>query len=85
MLQRIKKKAEEAGIPIREIERRCGFPFGSLKRWDRIEPSVYKVGAVANVLGCTVDDLIREDAEPTGPIYREDAEPTAPIFRSVAN
>ena len=74
MLQRIKAKAESVGITIREIERRCGFPFGSLKRWDRIEPSVYKVGAVANVLGCTVDDLIREEP---------DADEQ--YFRSVAN
>lgn len=61
MLQRIKEQADRAGISIREIERRCGFPFGSIKRWDRIEPSVYRVNAVARVLGCTVDDLIKDE------------------------
>lgn len=64
MLNKIRERAASKGVSLREIERKCGFPFGSIKRWDRIAPSVFKVKAVADVLGCTVDDLIGDEDAP---------------------
>lgn len=63
MYQVIKLRAAKLHMTIREIERRCELPFGSIKRWDRIAPSVYKVIRVARVLGCTVDELIADADE----------------------
>lgn len=83
--EKIKELAKQQRLSIRQIEIAAGLSNGSITRWSEKSPSIDKVFRVANVLGCTVDDLIREDAEPTGPIFKEDAEPTAPIFRSVAN
>ena len=83
--EKIKELAKQQRLSIRQIEIAAGLSNGSITRWSEKSPSIDKVYRVANVLGCTVDDLIREDAEPTEPIFKEDAEPTVPIFRSVAN
>ena len=83
--EKIKELAKQQRLSIRQIEIAAGLSNGSITRWSEKSPSIDKVYRVANVLGCTVDDLIRKDEEPTEPIFKEDAEPTVPIFRSVAN
>lgn len=72
--EKIKELAKVQRLSIRQIEIAAGLSNGAIARWSEKSPSIDKVYRVANVLGCTVDDLIREDAEPT-----------EPIFRSVAN
>lgn len=72
--EKIKELAKAQRLSIRQIEIAAGLSNGAIARWSEKSPSIDKVYRVANVLGCTVDDLIREDAEPT-----------EQIFRSVAN
>ena len=45
------------GISVRELERRCAFPQGTVKRWSTITPGIDKVEKVADVLGCSIDEL----------------------------
>ena len=59
MVHNIKRLAKEQRIPIAELEERASVRC--INRWDRYEPSVYKVLRVAQVLGTTVEAICEED------------------------
>lgn len=63
MLGRITELCRERKISVLELERRAGLKQRTVYRWDDNMPSVDKVKAVADVLGVTVDDLLREGDE----------------------
>ena len=44
-------------MSVRELERRCAFPQGTVKRWSSITPGIDKVEKVADVLCCSIDEL----------------------------
>lgn len=50
---------EARGIPIRTVERESGIGNGVVRRWDSGSADVWRVKAVADYLGVTVDDLLR--------------------------
>ena len=54
---------EKWGIPIRKLERDCGIGNGVVRRWDNGSADVWLVKAVADYLGVTVDDLLRERSD----------------------
>ncbi len=57
----IKEKMRSNNIKsLNELERRAGLGLNTVTRWPEKSPSIDKVYRVANVLGCTVDELIRE-------------------------
>ena len=58
--QNIKSIADSKKISIRKIEQETGITLGSIYHWDEIKPSVDKVAKVANYLGPTVEELIKE-------------------------
>lgn len=72
--KKIKVRASKIGLTLEEVEKAAGLSPRTIRRWDDHLPSFDKVYRVANVLGCTVDDLIRDDAEPTEPIFRSVAQ-----------
>ncbi len=43
--------------PITKLERDCGFTQGTIHRWDRTIPQIDKFEKVADVLGCSIDEL----------------------------
>lgn len=47
----------QKGISVRELERQCAFPQGSIRRWVSVSPGIDKIAKVADVLGCTIDEL----------------------------
>ncbi len=61
MVEKIKKIAQEKGIPLSRLERRCQLSSGSIYRWDVNYPAIDKVKRVATVLDTTVDELIEEE------------------------
>lgn len=63
MVEEIRKRASAKRITIAELERAAELGRSTILRWDRTSPSVNKVQRVASVLGCTVDDLLRESSE----------------------
>lgn len=63
MLKTIRNIAKQKGIPLAKIERACELGERSLYRWDTNYPSVDKVKKVADYLGVTVDDLLKEEEE----------------------
>ena len=60
LVRSIKQHADRAEKTIDQIEREAGLTVRTIRRWDDHLPSIDKVYRVANVLGCTVDELIRE-------------------------
>ena len=72
--KKIRDRAAEAGKTIEEIEKAANLSPRTIRRWDEHLPSIDKVYRVANVLGCTVDDLISGNARTAEESY----------FRSVA-
>lgn len=43
--------------PITKLEYACGFTQGTIHRWNRTIPQIDKFEKVADVLGCTIDEL----------------------------
>lgn len=64
MLENIKRLCDAQGFTIQQLEAKAGVANGTIGRWGRDGkkiPSVYKVKKVADVLGVTVDELLKED------------------------
>ena len=55
---KIREKADEKKIAIIELERRANLGIGSIGKWNAVSPTARSVKAVADVLECTVDELI---------------------------
>lgn len=43
--------------PITKLEHACGFTQGTIHRWNRTIPQIDKFEKVADVLGCSIDEL----------------------------
>ena len=54
----VKAKGKEKGRSITSIESDLHFARGSLYKWRESPPGIKKVQAVAELLGCTVDELL---------------------------
>lgn len=59
MYENIAAVAFSKGMSVREVERRCGFAYGTIQRWKRISPSIDNVAKVAKVLNVTIDELVK--------------------------
>ena len=55
---RIKQLCIDNGITIAELERILGFGNGTIRNWDKVNPSVEKVRLVAEHFGIGVDFLL---------------------------
>ena len=62
MLKKITEFCKEKKISVLELERMAGLKPRTVYKWDCSIPAVDKVKAVADILGVTVDDLIRGDS-----------------------
>ena len=60
MVNTIKRLAKAQGTSISELERECLLGKRTIYRWDDINPAVDKVKSVADRLGVTVDELLKE-------------------------
>ena len=61
ILQNIKRRCIEKNITIAELERKAGVGNGVVARWATMRPRVDLLKKVADFLGCTVDDLLKEE------------------------
>lgn len=59
MLENIKAIAKGKGLSLRQLEETAGIGQNTISRWDENKPSVDKVKKVADVLGVTVDELLK--------------------------
>ncbi|MBQ6163332.1 MAG: helix-turn-helix transcriptional regulator [Clostridia bacterium] len=56
----IRARCKDRGITVQELERRADIRRNTINRWGVNIPSVDKVMRVADVLGVTVDELLKE-------------------------
>lgn len=59
LFENIKKLCDKHGISMNQLHRDLGFPPIVMYKWDHHAPSVYRVKAVAEYFGVTVDELLR--------------------------
>lgn len=57
----IKALCRERKISISQMERDLEFPRGYVFQWSKIEPGVQKVKKVADYLGVSIEELIKEE------------------------
>ena len=56
----VKKRADEKGVSIYELEKRVGLTNGSIIKWNDSIPRSDRLYSVATILGCTVEELLCE-------------------------
>ena len=62
LLEKIEKLCRENDVTIYKLEQKLGFANGTIRLWNKSNPRVNNIKAVADYFGCTVDELLREDA-----------------------
>lgn len=62
---KIREKRIELGISQSELARRCNNYQPHVSRWEKGEISYGTLKKVAKALGCTMDELVEDDNEPT--------------------
>lgn len=56
----IKQICAEKGISIRFVESKAHLSNGTISKWNDCKPSANSLLRVATILGCTVEDLLRD-------------------------
>lgn len=59
LLKNIRNISKKKKIPLYVIEEKAGIAKGSISKWNDVIPSVEKVSKVAEVLGVTVNTLLK--------------------------
>jgi repressor LexA len=54
----VSKKASEKGLSINSLEDMAGVSTGSIYKWNKVSPTIRNLQKVANILECTIDELI---------------------------
>ena len=68
----VRAVCQSKNYPITKLERDCGFTQGTIHRWNRTIPQIDKFEKVADVLGCSIDELCgRKTIE--NPVFVESA------------
>ena len=61
LLEKIRKLCVENQMTINALENRIGVSHGTIARWGSFFPRADRLKAAADVLGVTVDELLREE------------------------
>lgn len=59
IFDKISKRASEKGISINSLEKQAGISIGSVYKWNTVSPTIRNLSKVAEVLGCTIDELLK--------------------------
>ncbi len=62
VFERIRKLSKQNGVSFSDIEAKTGIGKNVIYKWKLSEPTVKNLKAVADYFGCTVDELLMEDA-----------------------
>lgn len=60
LYEKIRKLCKEQRITVKALEIATGMSNGTISGWEVSAPSAYRLKAVANVLGVTVDELLED-------------------------
>ena len=66
---KLKRLREDAGLYAREVAEAAGMSLRSYQEWESygIPPQVRRAVLVSRSLGCTVDEMVEEVREGSGP------------------
>lgn len=59
IIYNVKRLADKKGYTLPQLARKIGLNHNSIYKWDAHPPSVKYIKRVADLLGVTVDELIR--------------------------
>lgn len=59
--ERILKLIEEQKTSKAKVEAACGLGNGTIESWKDGNPTISKLEAVANVLGVSIEELVRKE------------------------
>ena len=59
IFENISRLCKENGISIAKLEKESGLGNATIRGWTNSSPRVENLQAVAKILGCTVDDLLK--------------------------
>jgi transcriptional regulator with XRE-family HTH domain len=61
---RLREARKSAGLSPEQLAVNIGRSFYSVREWElgRVTPSVATLAALADIVGCTVDELLDEEA-----------------------
>lgn len=62
----VKKLCEEKGVSILSLEKALGFPRSSICKWNENEPGIRKVQKVADYLGVSIEELLKDEQKEKG-------------------
>ena len=62
----VKKLCEEKGVSILSLEKALGFPRSSICKWHENEPGIRKVQKVADYLGVSIEELLKDEQKEKG-------------------
>ena len=62
VLDNIRRISKERGFTLAEVCRRSDVEYDTLKKWNKVMPNTENLIRVADVLGTTLDELIKEPA-----------------------
>ena len=58
---RIKEICKEKGVSVTFVERKAKLANGAICKWNSSAPRVDKLVAAADVLGVTIDEILRKE------------------------
>lgn len=56
----VEELARKKGLSLAEVERKANLSKGSITKWKKASPTIKSLSAVAEVLGVTVNRLLKE-------------------------
>lgn len=62
----VKKICEEKGISVGKIEKDLQLSNGSICKWNENEPGIRKVQKVADYLGVSIEELLKDEQKEKG-------------------
>lgn len=65
IFENVRKRCKARGVSINSVEEAAGIGKNVIYKWQKSQPSLKNLKAVASYFDCTVDDLMREETEQT--------------------
>ncbi len=56
---RIKEICKDKGVSPSSVEKKAGLGNGAITKWNTFSPSIKNLKAVADILGISIDELIK--------------------------
>lgn len=60
LTEKVKALCEQKGCSMRQVEMKCRIASGAICRWSEHPPSIDRAKRVADFLGVTLDELMKE-------------------------